>query len=378
MTPRDIVIQTFRQQFQGEPELITRAPGRVNLIGEHTDYNDGFVFPMAINRALWIALRPREDRLVRLFSARYEEMLTFDLDDFENTNAGWGEYAKGIAWALKENNYKLSGWEGTLAGDVPGGAGLSSSAAFEMAVARAFGAVSGFAWQPKEMAKLGQYAENRWVGMNCGIMDQMISAVGEKDHALMIDCRSLEIRAVPLPSGTPVVILDSSIRHGLVDSAYNERRRQCEEVAKHFQVSMLRDVTLEQLLQEKGNLDDISFRRAQHVITENQRVLDSVAALQSGNTAAFGKLMNASHDSMRTDFEISCPEMDILVEIAQGLPACYGARMTGGGFGGSAVALVEQAHLEPFIRQVQQAYTDRTGLQAEVYVTQAEKGASLE
>ena len=222
------VSTAFQDRYGSPASVLVRAPGRVNLIGEHTDYNDGFVLPMAIDRSIWIALRPRSDSRVRVDALDYGNAVEFELEEMRHTGAGWGEYVKGVAWALRRHGFALCGWEGFIAGDVPIGAGLSSSAALEMATARAFAATSGLAWEPRTMARLGQLAENEWVGVNCGIMDQMISAAGEADHALLIDCRSLDSEAVPLPRDTVVVVLDTSTRRGLVDSAYNERRAQCE------------------------------------------------------------------------------------------------------------------------------------------------------
>lgn len=243
MTPEQQILAAFRQRYGVEPPTIVRAPGRVNLIGEHTDYNDGFVLPLAIDRATWIALRPRPDRSVTVHALDFAESDTFDLDDLAPRPGSWANYVRGVAWALGQHGYALGGWEGVMAGDVPIGAGLSSSAALELSVARAFGAVAGWPWDAARMALIGQYAENRWVGMNCGIMDQMISAAGVADHALLIDCRTLETRPMPLPPDTAIVVLDTATRRGLVDSAYNERRAQCEAAASHFGAKALRDVT---------------------------------------------------------------------------------------------------------------------------------------
>ncbi|MFO7660965.1 MAG: galactokinase [Chloroflexota bacterium] len=371
------VIRLFQERFQTYPSLVVRAPGRVNLIGEHTDYNDGFVLPMAINRAVWIALRPRADRLVILHSINFADSTDIDLEDLRHTDAGWREYIKGVAHILERHGHRLRGWEGVLAGDVPIGAGLSSSAALEMATARAFAAVSHLAWDAVTMAKAAQQAENEWVGMNCGIMDQMISAAGKRDHALLIDCRSLETRPVPLPSETAVVILDTATRRGLVDSAYNERRLQCEAAAAFFGVPALRDVGWNSFESRAAELDAVTRRRARHVITENQRTLDAADAMQNGDATRVGKLMNASHASMRDDFEISRVEMDTMVALAQAHPACFGARMTGGGFGGAAVALVRQAVAEVFAESISAAYQRATGRQPQVYICTATDGAAV-
>jgi galactokinase len=306
------------------------------------------------------------------------EVYEFNLNDFSNQNGGWREYINGVAWALSEAGYKLQGWEGVFSGDVPIGAGLSSSAALELAVARAFSISSRFSWEPEQMARMCQKAENLWVGVNSGIMDQMISACGKEEYALMIDCRSLETRQVPFPPNIRVVILDTATRRGLVDSAYNERREQCEKVAAHFEVPALRDIALNDLLAEKDNLDNVLFRRAKHVITGNQRVLEAVDAMAGGDAPEMGRLMNASHQSMRDDFEISRQEMDLMVEIAQSQEGCYGARMTGGGFGGCAVALVEKGAVGNFQAIVSREYQSLTRLDPQVYISEAVSGTSME
>ncbi|MEO7725451.1 MAG: galactokinase, partial [Chthoniobacterales bacterium] len=243
LSGRETVCEIFANLFGVAPPIVVRAPGRVNLIGEHTDYNEGFVLPMAIDRATWIALRPRDDDRVMLHSLEQKEATEFSLTNLEKGPVSWSEYPKGVAWALREEGYEVSGWEGVSTCEVPMGAGLSSSASFELAVARAFAEVGEFAWDPKKMAQLCQKAENEWVGVNCGIMDQMISAIGEEDHAVLIDCRDLSTEAVPLPTGAAVVVMDTGTRRGLVDSAYNERRRECEKAAQFFGVKALRDVS---------------------------------------------------------------------------------------------------------------------------------------
>ncbi|MCD6424068.1 MAG: galactokinase [Anaerolineales bacterium] len=378
MILKDKVIQAFREKYGADPVYLTRSPGRVNIIGEHTDYNDGFVLPMAINFATWIALRPRPDDRVILTALDKNEKLDFGLTGFSKGKGSWREYVKGVAWSLQEEGFELKGWEGVLSGDVPIGAGLSSSAALELALARAFALVSDLAWNPVQMALTCQKVENSWVGVNSGIMDQIISASGKKNYALMIDCRSLKTKQVPLPEKTRFVILDTATRRGLLDSAYNERREQCEAAACHFGVKTLRDITQGQLEERAGILDLVIYRRAQHVISENQRVLDAVKALDQGDAAALGLLMNESHTSMRDDFEISRDEMDQMVAIAQGQPGCYGARMTGGGFGGCAVALVAEDQVEIFKDRVMQEYRAKTGLDPKIYVSSATDGTGFE
>lgn len=378
MSLKNTVIHTFTERFGAAPDFIVRAPGRVNLIGEHTDYNDGFVLPLAIERAVVMALRPRLDGRVLLYSLNFPEPADFALDALQNTASGWGEYVKGTAWSLLEDEHALSGWEGVMGSDVPIGAGLSSSAALEMATARAFAAISDIAWNPAAMALAGQRAENEWMGANTGIMDQMISASGTADHALLIDCRDLSTRQIPLPKKTAVVIMDTMTRHTHTSSGYNERRKQCEAAAAHFGVSHLRDVSLEAFNARAAELDETVRRRARHVISENARVLQAAEAMAAGDAAALGHLMNASHNSLRDDFEVTNDELNIMVNMAQQQLACYGARMTGGGFGGCAVALVEAETAEDFAAAVHTRYYEATGLEPAIYITQATDGASAE
>lgn len=367
----------FRERFPHGPGLLVRAPGRVNLIGEHTDYNDGFVLPLAIDRAVWIAWQPVEARQVQLYSLNFEERAVFDLEPLQHGGPGWIEYVRGIAWALQQQGYPLAGWQGVIGGDVPRGAGLSSSAAVELAAARVFAAAAEITWEPRLMAALAQKAENQWVGVNCGIMDQMISASGQAGQALLIDCRSLETRTAPLPEDAQVVILDTATRRGLVESAYNERRRQCEAAAEYFGVPALRDVSMEDFEKRSGDLETVVRRRARHVISENQRTLAAVAAMERGDPARLGELMNLSHASLRDDFEVSRWELDLIVDLAQRQPGCYGARMTGAGFGGCAVALVQRQVVVPFVEQVARAYRQSAGLEPALYVCQATDGARL-
>jgi galactokinase len=371
------VVQTFQQRYGCAPTAIVRAPGRVNLIGEHTDYNDGFVLPMAIDRASWIALRPRKDSRVTLFSRNHDESIEFDFAKMKKHLHHWGEYPKGVAWALREAGYKLNGWDGVTDCDVPLGAGLSSSASFEMAVARAFEASSGFPWDPAKMALLGQKAENKWVGVKCGIMDQMISAAGKKGHALLIDCRSLEHHLVPLPPTTVVVILDTATRRGLVGSAYNERREQCETAAKFFGVKALRDVSVAHFNATDGKLDALTRKRARHVVTENARTLQAADAMRRGDAKLLGTLMNESHESLKDDFEVTNDALNIMVECTRCAAGCIGARMTGAGFGGCAVALVEESKAEDFAKTVAADYEQATRLKPHLYVCQPSNGAEI-
>ncbi|PAP76008.1 galactokinase [Rubrivirga marina] len=372
-----LIVGAFRTRFGAAPALVARAPGRVNLIGEHTDYNDGFVMPLALEQAVWLAARPRSDRRVVLHSLDVDEPAAFDLDDAEH-EAGWAEYPKGVAWALGEAGHDLAGFEGVLTSDVPRGAGLSSSAALELAVARAFAAVSGIDWDGRAMALAGQRAENGWVGVNCGVMDQMASALGEPDHAILLDCRSLATTPVPLPAGTVALVLDTGTRRGLVDSAYNERRAACERAAEALGVPALRDVAPERLAEAEGRLDATALRRARHVVTENARVLEAAEAMRAGDPVRLGALMDQSHASLRDDYEVSSDALDAFVEAARAQPGCHGARMTGAGFGGCAVALVDADRADTVAEAAAATYRRQTGHTPATLVAHASRGASLE
>ena len=370
------VLRDFTARHGVRPEWLVRAPGRVNLIGEHTDYNDGFVLPLAIERAVWIALSPHREPYVEVHALDKQESGRIDLTDFRRGGPSWLEYVRGPAHVLHQMDRPLAGWHGSMAGDVPLGAGLSSSAAVELATLRAFAAAGGLAWSPAEMARFGQRAENEWVGVNCGIMDQMISAAGEAGHALLIDCRTLALRPVPMPGDVVVVVMDTGTRRGLMDSAYNERRAQCEAAAKHFGVAALRDVTAARFDMESGALDAVTRRRARHVVTENARTLRAADALKAGDAATVGRLMDLSHESLRDDFAVSSPALDTMVSIAHRQQGCLGARMTGAGFGGCAVALVRREAADAFVEHVRTHYGAATGNTAALYVTTAQPGAS--
>ena len=370
------VVRAFAERFGGDPAWIVQAPGRVNLLGEHTDYNEGFVLPMALDFGAWIALRPRADGRVVLRSLDFKEDQEFDLADLTR-GKGWIEYVKGTAWALQEAGSRLRGWEGVLTGEVPIGAGLSSSAALEVASARAFLAAAGLPWQPVTAARLAQRAENAWVGMQCGIMDQLVIACGREDHALLIDCRDLSMRPIPLPRGNVVAVLDTSTRRALVDSTYNERRARCEEATRRLGVRALRDVRPEDL-QGKVEMLPAELRPlARHVVTENARTLAAAEAMTRGDAATMGRLMDASHRSLRDDFGVSSPALDAIVAAAQAAPGCFGARMTGAGLAGCAVALVDEAAAPAFVAETERAYRAQTSLQASVYLSRPSGGAGV-
>ncbi len=373
MITTDFIAAAFQARYGSTPDFISRAPGRVNLIGEHTDYNDGFVLPLGIPHSTWIAFKRRNDGAVNLHSLDFNQTESFSLSEFAR-GTGWIEYAKGVAWTLREQGFALSGFDGVVKTDVPIGAGLSSSAAIELATLNAFAALSDLAIEPMRKATLAQRAEREWVGMNCGMMDQMISAMGKKGNALFLDCRSLDHRYVPLPSDAVIVVMDTGTRRELKDSRYNERRAECEAAAKFFGKASLRDVSLDEC--NRSALSDTLKRRARHVISENARAL-KVANDVSTDSRAIGTLLNESHQSLRDDFEVSSPALDAMVEMAQQTDGCYGARMTGAGFAGCAIALVEKGCEAAFIRQVGARYQVATSLSPSFFVVEASDGAEV-
>ena len=364
----------FHKRFGARPSALVRAPGRVNLIGEHTDYNEGFVLPMAIDREVRMAVRPRNDGRVVVHALDVGETSEFELAAFER-GQGWAEYLKGVAWALHDEGFQIAGFDATMSGNVPRGSGLSSSAALELATARAFFSVSEFEWDPVRMARACQRAENEWLGVKSGIMDQLASALGQEGHALLIDCRSLQTTVVPLPPGVALLILDTATRRGLVSSAYNERREQCEAAARQLGVASLREVSLEQLKFDPP-LEAVLLKRARHVVSENARTRDAAAAMRAGDTELLGRLMNESHGSLRDDFEVSSPALDAIAGCARSRPGCFGARLTGAGFAGCAVALVEAEEAPAIARSVTECYQMQSGRRAQVYLCRAAEGVS--
>lgn len=376
MSIQQRITTEFTKCFNQPPTFIVRAPGRVNLIGEHTDYNDGFVLPMTIDRSMWVALRPRADRRVEVGSLNFQGQTEFSLDEITRGES-WDAYVRGMAWVLQTEGYPLQGWEGILASDIPAGAGLSSSAALELSIARAFWAVSRWDWNPEKMALAARRTENEWLGVQSGIMDQMISANGKVGHALLIDCRDLTSRLLPLPEATAVVVLDTGTRRGLVDSAYNERVTQCKIASDFFGAVALRDVSPENFEIRAGELDAIIRRRARHIITENVRTLQAAEAMQAGDAVKLGRLMKASHLSLRDDYEVSSKELNVMVQIANSQPGCLGARMTGAGFGGCAVALVKKSVVSAFADEVVVAYQAQTGFQPSAHICHPTNGAEL-
>ena len=382
MSLKDKTQSLFAEKFGYPATHVIQAPGRVNLIGEHTDYNDGFVLPCAIDYQTVISCAKRDDRQVRVIAADYgNETDAFSLDApiVTHDSQQWSNYVRGVVKHLQKRNKNFGGADLVISGNVPQGAGLSSSASLEVAVGTVFQQLYHLPLDGAQIALNGQEAENQFVGCNCGIMDQLISALGRRDSALLIDCRSLETRAVPMPDNVAVVIVNSNVQRGLVDSEYNTRRKQCEEAARFFGVKALRDVSPEQFEARQHQLDPLVAKRARHVISENARTLAAADALAAGDLQRMGRLMAESHASMRDDFEITVPPIDKLVEIVKAaIGPRGGVRMTGGGFGGCVVALMPQDLVETVRAAVAHEYPRQTGgLQETFYVCQASQGAGL-
>lgn len=378
LTPA-VVKELFQARFAAMPDVVASAPGRVNLIGEHTDYNDGFVLPAAINYHTWVAAGVRDDRELHIIAHDFiDQTVSFHLDAEMQRDAAmpWSNYVRGVVQQLRKKDFQLRGGNIFITGNVPAGAGLSSSASLEMALIRALTELSGEAVEPKAAALMGQAAENQFVGCNCGIMDQLISACGQADSALLIDCRDLGTRAVSIPRDWEILIVHSGVKRGLVESEYNLRREQCEAAARYFNQRSLRDVPLEHLLAAEAALEPLLFKRARHVLTENARTLTAADALMNGDMKTLSRVMAESHASMRDDFNITVPAIDTLVDMlntaGQGLA---GARMTGGGFGGCVVAIAPQSLIPTLMATVENHYQQETGCEPTLILAKASSGA---
>jgi len=371
------VLSTYQHLFNKEPAFIVTAPGRINLIGEHTDYSEGFVLPVAINRQMTIALSPRLDRNLKIYSADFNETLESTLEGLNSQRSGWQAYISGMAWALAEAGYALQGWEGVIAGDIPIGAGLSSSAALEVAVAKAFCLTSGLDISPTQLALLSQKAENDWVGVKVGIMDQLISAAGKAKHAMLLDCRSLNFEHVPIPDQVSFMVLDTMTRRELTHSEYNTRQNEVQLVSERLGRQYLRDVNLDLLLQKSGEIPPVLFKRAHHVITENGRVHEFSNAMRNSQFKRMGVLINESHTSLRDDYEVSSRELNLIVDLAQNQPGCLGARMMGAGFGGCALALLRNGQIETFAEAIFNSYLRATGIEPNIFKVESSSGVSV-
>ncbi len=366
----------FEKAFGYQSAGVWSAPGRANLIGEHTDYNNGFVFPFGIDRRTFVALAPREDSKCRVASSISDEVFEWNLSEEKPTGMDWALYPLGVAWTMRE--HAKSGFDAYFVSDVPVGAGLSSSAAIECSIGIALNEIWNAGLSKQEIALLGQKAENEVVGAPTGIMDQTASMLAQPDSAVLIDCKTLETELIPLglsKKGLVVAVMDTKVSHRHSDGGYRSRREACEKGAATMKVASLRELSAADLPNAEQKLDDVTFRRCRHVITENQRVLDAVNALKTSDMAGLGKLLLESHASMRDDFEISIEELDTAVEVAMSVGA-IGSRMTGGGFGGAAIAIIEESKLSELERQCKKVFADKGFAEPNIFAVNPSQGAS--
>ena len=376
-----MINEVFQTIFGASPAATARAPGRVNLIGEHTDYNDGFVLPAAIDRTIEFAARPRNDNVVHAYSIDFRDHVEFRLDAIENDEAHpWSNYLRGVLKFLQEEGHGLAGADIAFGGDVPREAGLSSSAAVEVGAVALAMKLFEIELDPLEAVRLARRAENEFVNVPCGIMDQFACAFGKSDHALFLDCRDLSYRYVPLSPRVKIVVCYSGLRRALASSEYEIRLKQCRQAVAQLgttglAVKSLREIDLTDLEIASHSLSEILLKRARHVVSENDRVLKAVKDLEKDDLDSFGRLMVASHESLRDDYEVSCRELDVLVDLALNQPGVLGARMTGAGFGGCTVNLVRADAADPFAEAIKEGYSKATGLKAEIYVCKASDGA---
>ena len=383
------LIQRFKELYGKEGEVRAYfAPGRVNLIGEHTDYNGGHVFPCALTLGTYGIVRDREDKVLRFYSANFEKLgvIETSLDDLiPDKAAGWTNYPKGVMWAFEKRGYQLThGMDILIYGNIPNGSGLSSSASLEVLTGLILKDTFGFDQVSMiDVARIGQDSENNFNGCNCGIMDQFASAMGKKDHAIFLDTNTLNYEYAPVVlEDAKIVITNSKVKHSLVNSAYNDRRNECETALKELQsvvnIKTLGDLTEEEYEAHKDAIKDpVRQKRAKHAVYENQRTIRAVEALKNNDVELFGKLMNASHKSLRYDYEVSCEEIDILVDLAQAMPGVIGSRITGGGFGGCTVSIVKNDTVDAFIREIGKTYQEKVGHEAEFYVVEIGDGAKI-
>jgi galactokinase len=371
------------QPYISEQTIIVRSPGRINLIGEHTDYNEGYVLPAAIDKAAYLALTPREDDQINLYSIDLEDQHTTNIHDFERTEQSWPNYILGVADQFRQRGKLTKGFDAALTADVPIGAGLSSSAAVENAVAMALNTVQETGYEKLVMVQMSQKAEHTYPRLMCGIMDMFASMFGKKNHVIKLDCRSLEYEYEPFNmDGFKIVLIDTNVKHSLNESEYNVRRQQCEEgvamVKKHHpDVHTLRDVTMDMLNQYVLPHNELVYRRCSYVIEENERLLTACKHLENGDMEAFGKMMYQSHEGLSKKYEVSCKELDFLVDQVRDNPDVLGARMMGGGFGGCTINLVKDDAVEGLINSVVKAYKEAIGLEAKAYVTKIEDGTTI-
>ena len=379
--PSVTVTRTLHSQRFGQDSALFVAPGRVNLIGEHTDYAEGFVMPAAIDFATLAAICPRDDKSVAIYSANFDDQIAYPLDSLpEKASRHWSDYPLGVVSVLREAGVEIPGFSLTLNGDVPLGAGLSSSASVEVASMVAILSITSARFTPPEVAKLCQRAENHFVGASTGIMDQFIACCGAEDHALLLDCRTLEYRLAPIPPDLSIVIANSMVKHSHAGGEYNTRRSEVEEGTQLLrshrpEIKRLRDATVDDLERWGYEMRPEVLKRCRHIITENERTVAAADALEAGDLKTLGRLMYAAHASYRDDFEASCPEVDILVDLAAKETGCIGARLTGGGFGGCTVNIVEKAQAEAFSWHLREGYRQATEIAADIYLCHASAGA---
>ena len=385
---KEKLIQQFQELYKGEGEIRSYfAPGRVNLIGEHTDYNGGHVFPCALTLGTYGIVRSRSDRKLRFYSANFERLgvIETSLDELvPDPKANWTNYPKGVMWAFEKRGYKLThGLDILIYGNIPNGSGLSSSASLEVLTGVILKDTYGFDVSMVDIALIGQDSENNFNGCNCGIMDQFASAMGKKDHAIFLDTNTLHYEYAPVVlEDAKIVITNSKVKHSLVDSAYNDRRNECETALKELKTAVkiesLGELTEEEYEAHKDAIKDaVRQKRAKHAVYENQRTIRAVEALKNQDVELFGKLMNASHESLRYDYEVSCEEIDILVDLAQAMPGVLGSRITGGGFGGCTVSIVKNDAVDTFISEIGKTYQEKVGHEAEFYVVDIGDGAGV-
>jgi galactokinase len=376
------IIEKFKETFNTDPVVI-RSPGRVNLIGEHTDYNNGFVMPAAINKAIYMAVSRRDDSLIHIVSLDLELSYLGDAEKVVPSPLHWPDYILGVVQQVQAKGHHVGGFNCVFGGDIPLGSGMSSSAALECATAFSLNELFGLKMDPLTMVKLAQKAENVFVGVQCGIMDQFASMFGRKNHVIQLDCQSLEYKYAPFNTdGIRIVLLDTNVKHSLASSEYNTRRQQCEAgVAMirvhHPEVRSLREVTLDMLDKYVAPVDTLVYRRCQYVVEENLRLLAASEDLNNGNIEAFGQKMFGSHDGLSRKYEVSCPEADFLVEQVKGRPGVFGARMMGGGFGGCTINLVREDVIDELIADLTPAYAKAMNKELKVYIGQIENGTSL-
>jgi galactokinase len=385
----DEITTIFQEKFGQGPAHVARAPGRVNLLGEHVDYNDGFVLPAAIDRATYIAFSPATSQHTTLVAADFNEQAFFSprtIPTKSQTDSAplpeWAHYPAGVMWALLEEDLSIPAMNAVYTSNVPRGSGLSSSASVEMAFVIAWQTLGGWTLSPMRRALLGQKAENQYVGVNCGIMDQFASACGAENKLLLLDCRSLEWQTSPWPENVAIVIADTAVRRKLTSGAYNKRREACEEAVRLLKqdlpnIKALRDVSTEDFNRLSAKLPDEVSKRSRHVVEEIERAKQAPALLESGDIQSFGTLMNKCHISLRDLYEVSCPELDTMVRIAQAIEGCYGARLTGAGFGGCTVNLVAREIVDTFARRLATEYESETGYHPEIYISHPSNGAAL-